>query len=86
VAPPHGAGGGGAPVRDAGARAPEKKSEGLTLDRAVRLLRTALAEPVLTVETAIALMEYHEERNRIAKASHDKAWHARHKGVNYLLL
>ena len=42
VAPPHGAGGGGAPVRDADARAPEKKSEGLTLDRAVRLLEVGV--------------------------------------------
>ena len=58
----------------------------MTLDRAVRLLRSALAEPELTVEKAIALMEYHEGRNRIAKASHDKAWHARHEGVRYLLL
>jgi hypothetical protein len=45
-----------------------------------------LAEPELTVEKAIALMEYHEERNRIAKAVHDKAWYARHEGVKYLLL
>jgi hypothetical protein len=65
---------------------PEKESKGLTLDRAVRLLRSALAETALTVEKAIALMDYHEERNRIAKASHDKAWHARHEGVKYLLL
>jgi hypothetical protein len=52
----------------------------------VRLLRAALAEPGLTVEKAIALVEYHQERNRIAKVSHDKAWHARHEGVKYLLL
>jgi hypothetical protein len=52
----------------------------------VRLLRSALAEATLTVEKAIALMEYHEARNKIAKASHDKAWHARHEGVKYLLL
>jgi hypothetical protein len=45
-----------------------------------------LAEPELTVEMAIALVEYHEERNRVAKASHEKAWHARHEGVKYLLL
>jgi hypothetical protein len=49
-------------------------------------LRSALAEPELTVEKAIALVEYHEERNRIAKASQDKTWHARHEGVKYLLL
>jgi hypothetical protein len=52
----------------------------------VRLLRSAWAEPELTVERAIALMEYHQERNRVAKASHDKTWHARHEGVKYLLL
>jgi hypothetical protein len=52
----------------------------------VRLLRSAFAETTLTVERAIALMDYHEDRNRIAKASHDKAWHARHEGVKYLLL
>jgi hypothetical protein len=49
-------------------------------------LRSALAEPELTVEMAIALVAYHEERNRVAKASHEKAWHARHEGVKYLLL
>ena len=52
----------------------------------MRLLRSALAETMLTVEKAIALMEYHQERNKIAKASHDRAWHARHEGVKYLLL
>ena len=45
------------------------------------MLRSALAEAMLTVEKAIALMDYHEGRDRIAKASHDKAWHARHEGV-----
>jgi hypothetical protein len=45
-----------------------------------------LAEPELTVEKAIALMEYHQERNKVAKASHDKAWHARHEGAKFLLL
>jgi hypothetical protein len=86
VAPPHGAGGGGPPVRHADARALEKKSEGLTLDRAVRLLRSALTEPEQTVEAAIALVDYHVRRNKVAKASHDKAWHAKHEGVKYLLL
>jgi hypothetical protein len=52
----------------------------------VRLLRSAFSEAELTMEKAIALMDYHEERNKIAKASHDKAWHARHEGVKYLLL
>ena len=46
----------------------------------------ALAETELTVEKAIALVDYHEGRNRVAKISHDKAWHARHEGLKYLLL
>ena len=49
-------------------------------------MRSALAEPELSVEKAIALMDYYEGRNEVAKASHDKAWHAKHKGVKYLLL
>jgi hypothetical protein len=52
----------------------------------VRLLRSALTEPELTVEAAIALVDYHVRRNKVAKASHDKAWHAKHEGVKYLLL
>ena len=59
---------------------------GLTLDRAVRLLRSALAERELSLEAAIRLVEYHIERNKIAKGSHDKAWLARHDGVKFLLL
>jgi hypothetical protein len=58
----------------------------LTLDRSVRLLRSALAVPELGLEAAIRLVEYHIERNRIAKASHDKAWNAKHEGVQFLLL
>jgi hypothetical protein len=50
-----------------------KKSEGLTLDRAVRLLRSALVRPEMTVEVAIALVDYHARWNKVAKASHDKA-------------
>jgi hypothetical protein len=59
---------------------------GLTLDRSVRLLRSALAERELSLEVAIALVDYHIRRNRVAKASHDKAWHAKHEGINFLLL
>ena len=59
---------------------------GLTLDRAVRLVRSALAERELSLEAAIRLVEYHIERNKIAKASHDKAWLARHEGVKFMLL
>jgi hypothetical protein len=52
----------------------------------VRLLGSALAERGLPLEVAIRLVEYHIERNRVAKASHDKAWHARHEDVKFLLL
>ena len=52
----------------------------------MRLLRSALAERELSLEAAIRLVEYHIERNRVAKASHDKAWHARHEDVKFLLL
>ena len=52
----------------------------------MRLLRSALTEPGLTVEAAIALVDYHVRRNKVAKASHDKARHAKHEGVKYLLL
>ena len=59
---------------------------GLTLDRTVRLLEAAWAEPGLRLGRAIALVDYHVRRNQVAKASHDKAWLARHEGVKFLLL
>jgi hypothetical protein len=59
---------------------------GLTLDRTVRLLEAALAETELRLVRAVALVEYHIRRNRVAKASHDKAWKEKHRGVNYLRL
>jgi hypothetical protein len=34
----------------------------------------------------VALVEYHVDRNQIAKASHDKTWKEKHKGINYLRL
>ena len=52
----------------------------------MRLLRSALAKPDLPLEVAIALVDYHARRNKVAKASHDKSWHAKHKGVKFLLL
>jgi hypothetical protein len=56
------------------------------LDRTVRLLEAALEEPELRLPRAVALVEYHVDRNNIGKASHDKTWKERHKGVNYLRL
>jgi SRSO17 transposase len=58
----------------------------LTLDRTVRLLEAALGEPELRLPRAVALVEYHIDRNRVAKASHEKTWKERHKGVEYLRL
>jgi SRSO17 transposase len=58
----------------------------LTLDRTVRLLEAALEEPELRLPRAVALVEYHIDRNKIAKASHDKTWEKKHKGVKYLRL
>src|SRR4051794_3302619 len=58
----------------------------LTLDRTVRLLGAALEEPELKLPRAVALVEYHVDRNKVAKASHDKTWKEKHKGVNYLRL
>ena len=52
----------------------------------MRLLRSALAERELSLEAAIRLVEYHVERNKIARDSHDKAWLARHEDVKFLLL
>jgi hypothetical protein len=59
---------------------------GLTLDRTVRLLEAALEEPELRLTRAVALVDYHIRRNRVAKASHDKTWKEKHKGVDYLRL
>ena len=72
VAPLHGAGGSGAPVRDPGAEAPQKNVPELTLDRTVRLLESAWDEPELRLARAVELVEYHIRRNKIAKASHDR--------------
>jgi SRSO17 transposase len=58
----------------------------LTLDRTVRLLEAALEEPELKLPRAVALVDYHVRRNRVAEASHNKTWKEKHKGVRYLRL
>jgi hypothetical protein len=58
----------------------------LTLDRTVRLLESALEEPKLRLPRAVALVEYHVHRNKVAKASHDKTWKKKHRRVKYLRL
>jgi hypothetical protein len=58
----------------------------LTLDRTVRLLATALAEPELRLPRATALVGYHVRRNEVARKSHAKTWRAKHPGVKFLRL
>jgi SRSO17 transposase len=86
LASSHDADGAGAPVRDSDAAAAQKKVPELTLDRTVRLLEAALEEPELKLPRAVALVDYHIRRNRVAKASHDKTWKQKHKGVIFLRL
>lgn len=64
----------------------QKKTSALTLDMAVRLLRTALPQPKLTEAEAIAILKYHLQRNKTAQASHRKTWLERHKDVKFKLL
>jgi SRSO17 transposase len=56
----------------------QKKTPELTLDRVVRLLWSAIARPTLSVEAAIELVNYHINRNRIARDSHMKSWMHKH--------
>jgi SRSO17 transposase len=55
----------------------QKKKPELTLDRVVRLLWSAIGMPTLSVEAAIELVNYHINRNRIARDSHMKSWMAK---------
>ncbi len=51
----------------------------LTLDRVVRLLWSAIGVPRLSLEAAIELVNYHINRNRIARNSHMKSWMLKHR-------
>ena len=62
--------------RDMKREAPE-----LTLDMALRLLRSAFARPKLTEEDAIGLVAYHLHRNHTARESHRKSWLRKHKRI-----
>ena len=53
----------------------------LTLDMALRLIRSALPKPHLSLEDAEDLVEYYLDRNDQAKTSHRKTWLAKHPGV-----
>jgi hypothetical protein len=52
----------------------------------VRLLEAALEEPALRLPRAMALVDYHVQRNEVARESHAKTWRAKHHGVKFLLL
>ena len=52
----------------------------------MRLLEAALEEPELRLPRATALVDYHIDRNKVAKASHEKTWKKKHRGVKYLRL
>jgi len=59
---------------------------GLTLDLALRVLRSAFARPTLSEDEAIDLIDYYLERNRVAHESHRKSWLAKHKQLAKKLL
>jgi SRSO17 transposase len=58
----------------------------LTLDLALRILRSSLARPTLSEDEAIDIIDYHLERNRVAHDSHRKSWLAKHKRLAKKLL
>ena len=53
---------------------------------ALRLLRSALQRPKLTEDEAIALVDYHLARNRVARLSYQRSWKKRHKKLRPKLL
>lgn len=53
---------------------------------ALRLLTATLPRQEINKEDVIAIVEYHLHRNRVALASHVKAWKKRHKKVRYKVL
>jgi SRSO17 transposase len=58
----------------------------LTLDMAMRVLRSAFAKPTLNDQEAIDLIDYYRERNHVAHKSHRKTWLAKHKRLTEKLL
>jgi hypothetical protein len=53
------------------------------LSLALRVLKAALPRPTLSRAQALAIIDYHLRRNRIAKQSHQKTWKRKHKKVKY---
>lgn len=58
----------------------------LTLDMALRLLRSAFARRKLGTEQAINIVNYHLKRNHVAHDSHRKSWLQKHKQLKKKLL
>ena len=67
--------------RDAQRDVPE-----LTLDLALRVLRSSFARPTVTEDEAMDIIDYHIERNRVAHNSHRKSWLHKHKELAKKLL
>lgn len=51
------------------------------MDMAVRLLKAALPQPLRSLAEALRIVEYHLQRNAVAKRSHTERWQRRHPGV-----
>src|SRR4029079_862859 len=64
----------------------KKKTPELTLDMALLLLRSVLQRPTLTEEEAIAVMDYHLERNRVARRSYQRSWKKQNKKLKFKVL
>jgi SRSO17 transposase len=64
----------------------QHKVPGLTMDLALRVLRSAFARPTLSEDEAIGLIDYYVERNRVAHESHRKSWLVKHKRLAKKLL
>lgn len=58
----------------------------LTLDLALRVLRSTFARPTLSEDEAADIIEYHLRRNRTAHESHRKSWLEKHKRLAKKLL
>jgi hypothetical protein len=58
----------------------------LTLDLALRILRSVFARSTPTEDEAMKIIDYHLERNRVAHESHRKSWLEKHKELAEKLL
>jgi SRSO17 transposase len=61
----------------------KRKTPELTLDRTVVLLQAVLPLPVLTPKRALQILEYHLNRNRVARKAHENTWQRKHGKVKF---